>query len=110
MRRRVVIRTEERVAVHCEVELAAEGPGGARELALLENASPHGACVLTQFAHAPEERVWLRRRGGQVLARARVVYSQWREGRYATGMELLLTDGEWKRLVGGGGMRAQHVS
>ena len=110
MRRRVVIRTEERVAVHCEVELAAEGPGGVRELALLENASPHGACVLTQFAHAPEERVWLRKRGGPVLARARVVYAQRREERYAMGLELLLTDGEWRKLVGGGSAVTQHAS
>lgn len=104
MRRRVVIRTEERVAVHYELELAGEGPGGAREFAQLQNASLHGACVLTQFAHAPEERVWLRSRSGQVLARARVVYSHWRKGRYATGMELLLTDSEWNRLWAAAGI------
>ncbi len=110
MRRRVVIRTEERIAVHLELELAREGPGGARERALLENASPHGACVLTQYAHEPEERLWLRSRSGQALARARVVYVRPRHGRYAMGMELLLVDGEWSTLLSGGGAQTQHAS
>lgn len=110
MRRRVIIRTEERVPVHWEVELEGDGLAGARELAQVHNASPHGACVLTQYAHEPEERLWLRSRSGQILARARVVYAQRREGQYAMGMELLLTDGQWRKLVSGGSALTQHAS
>lgn len=96
-RRPPIIRTEERVSVNIEAELEGAGAGAATEAepVVVQNASSHGARVLTRKFYEPGERLLLRSRHGQRLARARVIYVQPCGRRYAVGLELHLAAKDW---------------
>ncbi|MGH9473687.1 MAG: PilZ domain-containing protein [Terriglobales bacterium] len=94
-RRPPIIRTEERVSINIEAELEGSGAASEAEPVVVQNASSHGARVLTRKFYEPGERLVLRTRHGQRLARARVIYVQPCGRRYAVGLELNLATKDW---------------